>query len=254
MNTAQRGGYPVQIGSNTAYPPQNIPPGYPPGVYPPPVNKTQMTGGYQPAIGSNYGTQMYNTGQPSYIQTGNQQQGQWYSNYYNQITQQEMAQLANWFNTVDRDKSGTIEDVELQEVRFDNLPIGIEVARKLIQVFDRDKNGTIDFVEYASMHKFIAQMRQAFLLADTDRSGRIEAREIFNALTRAGFSFLSMGTINELLHKFDRSQRGLDWREFLLMVSHIANVHTVFQWNDTGQRGSVTLNEDQLVHISAYLI
>jgi len=104
------------------------------------------------------------------------------------------------------------------------------------------------------MHKFISQMRQAFLSADTDRSGRIEAREIHMALTSVGWSFLSLPTINELMRKFDKSQKGLDWREFLLMLAHIAHVHTVFTWNDTAKRGQITLNEDQLLHITAFLL
>jgi len=139
-------------------------------------------------------------------------------------------------------------------VTFDRTPLGIEVARKLVQVFDKDRNGKIDFVEYASMHKFISHMRQAFIAADTDRSGRIEAREILQALSGAGFSYLSMGSIQELLRKFDKSKKGLDWREFLLMAAHIANVRSVFQWNDSQKKGVITLTEDQLTHISAYLI
>jgi len=165
-----------------------------------------------------------------------------------------MTALQGWFQRVDTDRSGTIEAEELQHVTFDRVPIGIEVAYKLIQVFDKDRNGKIDFFEYASMHKFITHMRQAFMSADSDRSGRIEAREIHQALSGAGFTNLSMGSTQELLNKFDKTRKGLDWREFLLMVAHIANVRSVFQWNDNQKKGFITLTEDQLTHISAYLI
>jgi len=170
------------------------------------------------------------------------------------MTAQEMQNLQAWFVRVDTDHSGTIEAEELQHVTFDRVPLGIEVARKLVQVFDKDRNGKIDFFEYASMHKFISHMRQAFLQADTDHSGRIEAREIHQALSGAGFPSLSMGSIQELLNKFDKTRRGLDWREFLLMVAHIANVRSVFQWNDSQKKGMILLTEDQLTHISAYLM
>lgn len=76
-------------------------------------------------------------------------------------------------------------------VTFDGRPIGREVAAKLVQVFDEDRNGHIDFTEYASMHKFITHMRQAFLAADTDKSGRIEANEIYQALTNAGINIFT---------------------------------------------------------------
>uniref|UniRef100_A0A6B2LHS4 EF-hand domain-containing protein n=1 Tax=Arcella intermedia TaxID=1963864 RepID=A0A6B2LHS4_9EUKA len=165
-----------------------------------------------------------------------------------------MAGLKDWFVRVDTDRSGTIEISELQHVTFDRIPIGMEVAAKLVQVFDSDRNGKIDFVEYASMHKFISHMRQAFLNADADKSGRIEAKEIFEALRGAGFNYLTLPTVQELLNKFDKSRRGLDWREFLMMVAHIAHVRSVFQWNDTKKTGQITLSSDQLTHISAYLL
>jgi len=165
-----------------------------------------------------------------------------------------MQSLQAWFARVDSDRSGTIEAEELQHVTFDRLPIGLEVARKLVQVFDKDRSGNIDFIEYASMHKFISHMRQAFVGADADRSGRIDAREIHQALANAGFNYLSMGSILELLHKFDRTRMGLDWREFLLMVSHIALVRSVYEWNDKQKRGFITLTEDQFTQVSAYLL
>jgi len=86
----------------------------------------------------------------------------WCSSYFNQISQQEMGELANWFKTVDRDKSGSISDNELMALQFGNKPIGIDTARKLIAIFDRDKNGNIDFYEYAALHKFLTTMQQAF--------------------------------------------------------------------------------------------
>eukprot|EP01127_Copromyxa_protea_P015741 TRINITY_DN4579_c2_g1_i1.p1 TRINITY_DN4579_c2_g1~~TRINITY_DN4579_c2_g1_i1.p1 ORF type:complete len:262 (+),score=38.40 TRINITY_DN4579_c2_g1_i1:157-942(+) len=177
----------------------------------------------------------------------------WFAAYYQQITPQEMAGLQNWFNTVDRDKSGSIEVQELQQITFEGRPIGPQAAAKLIQVFDEDRNGSISFQEYAIMHKFISHMRQAFLTADTDRSGRIEAKEIHQALTNAGFSYISMSTILELLHKYDSTRLGLDWPQFLIMVSQIAHVRSVFEWNDKSNSGWVTFNRDQMTQIAAFL-
>lgn len=71
------------------------------------------------------------------------------------------------------------------------------------------------------------------MAADMDRSGRIEAREIHSALQNAGFSYISMSTILELLHKYDTTRLGLDWPQFLIMVSQIAHVRSVFEWSGT---------------------
>jgi len=245
-NPGPNAGYPPPFSSQGGYNPHTSQSGYNPGNTPAGYPPQSANAGYPPQ------TNPYGSNNPPPMP--NAVQGQWYSRYYSQLSQPELAQLRTWFQKVDTDRSGTIEAEELQQVAFDNVPLGIVVAQKLVQVFDRDRNGRIDFDEYASMHKFLSHMRAAFLMADTDHSGRIEAPEILNALNGAGWTFLTMPTITELMRKFDKTRKGLDWREFLLMLSHIANVHSVFSWNDSYRRGTISLNEDQLLHISAYLI
>lgn len=190
--------------------------------------------------------------QPQYQQT-QQPNNRWYGGYAQQLQQNEVQQLRDWFQRVDTDRSGSIDANELQKVTFGGIPIGYVVAQKLIQVFDENRNGTIDFNEYCTMHRFISQMRQAFTNADADRSGRIEANEIYRALNGAGFSYLSPVSVNELTAKYDKTRKGLDWQEFLLMSACIAHVRSVFQWNDKQNTGTITLNIDQLTQIAAYL-
>jgi len=177
----------------------------------------------------------------------------WYGSLAGQLPSQELQQLRQWFDRVDADHSGTIDVNELQQVTFGGQPIGFQVAQKLIQVFDEDRNGAIDFNEYASMHRFISQMKQAFNAADKDHSGRIESNEIFQALSAAGFGYVSMNSVKELTTKFDKTRKGLDWNEFLLMAACIAHVRSVFQWNDKNNTGVINLNIDQLTQIAAYL-
>jgi len=138
-------------------------------------------------------------------------------------------------------------------VTFNGKQLGFDAASKLVKVFDTDRNGSIDFYEYAAMHQFINRIRNAFLMADTDRSGRLEAREIHTAMTQAGFQYLTMSTISELLHKYDRSRLGLLWEEFLMMAAHIAHCRSIFEWNDKDKDGWITINQDQLIQLTAYL-
>jgi Ca2+-binding EF-hand superfamily protein len=173
--------------------------------------------------------------------------------YYNQLSPQDLAKLKSWFDQIDRDKSGTIEAHELQHVTFDGRPLGMEAAQKLIKVFDKDRNGRITFVEYASMHQFITKVRQAFITADTDRSGRIEAREVFQALAGAGLNFVSFNSILELLHKYDKTRLGLSWEEFLMLAAHCAHCKSIFEWNDKDRDGWITINLDQLIQLTSYL-
>jgi Ca2+-binding EF-hand superfamily protein len=133
-------------------------------------------------------------------------------------------------------------------VTFDGRPLGLEAAQKLVKVFDKDRNGRIDFVEYASMHKFITKVRQAFLMADTDRSGRIEAREIHQALAYAGLNFISFNSILELLHKYDRTRMGLSWEEFLMLAAQCAHCKSIFEWYISSHFHSSSFNNNGFLH------
>lgn len=70
----------------------------------------------------------------------------WGSLYYNMIQQQEMQQLQQWFQTVDRDRSGTVEAEELSGLTFDGRPLGLVAASRLIRVFDKDRYCDTKFV------------------------------------------------------------------------------------------------------------
>lgn len=96
-------------------------------------------------------------------------------------------------------------------------------------------------------------MRNAFLVADADRSGRLQAQEISTALQQSGFNYLSYATIVEYLFKYDPQKIGLTWQDFLMLASQIAHTRSIFEWNDTNKDGLVTFNLDQLNQIVAYL-
>jgi hypothetical protein len=95
-----------------------------------------------------------------------------FSSYYSQIQQQEMYEIQAWFRSVDRDGSGSITANEiagsthrlslrcpschpadvttspfvplrLLTVTFNGVPLGLDVATKLVRVFDRDGNRSI---------------------------------------------------------------------------------------------------------------
>jgi len=177
----------------------------------------------------------------------------WTSYYFNLCNAQEQQGLRQWFLNVDTDRSGFVDSNELQNIKFDGKPIGLQVAGKLVSVFDQHRRGSVDFSQYITMHKFIEHMRKAFTTADADRSGRIESKEIHSALQQSSFAYVSQSTIDELLKTFDKQRRGLDWLEFLLMTAHLAHCRSVFEWNDKEKQGQVKFNIDEFTQITAYL-
>jgi len=261
-------GYPQQPGqpgypsTQTSYPPQQQQPGYPPQL----PQRTQS--GYPTQTGYPPQQTGYPPQQPGYQQTGYPPQTQtaypqqtnpppraqdWFTQYVNQLTPQEQQQCQQWFQLVDKDRSGSIQAIELAEVQFNGKAIGLQVATKLIKVFDRDGSGSIEFNEYCALHKFMMTMQNAFFQADSDRSGTIDSREIWLALTGAGFQ-ISSPTVQAIVQKFDKTGRGLDFSNFLYLCGHLAHVRSIYEWNDPQRRGQIVLTFDNLAHIATDIL
>ena len=78
--------------------------------------------------------------------------------------------------------SGRISATELANLNFGGKPMGLEIAKRLIRIFDADKNGEIDFPEYCSLHSFLGRVYNSFIVADTDKSLRLDPPEILGAM------------------------------------------------------------------------
>lgn len=243
------GGYPPQGGG---YPPQG---GYPPasGAFgapspygaPPPGG---LPGGPPGTVVHQQTTTVVtNVGPPPSSFNNN-----WFSSYYSQIQQQEMYEIQAWFRSVDRDGSGSITSNEIAGITFNGVPLGLDVATKLVRVFDRDGNRSIDFYEYAAMHKFLASLQAAFFAADSDRSGTIDAREIHNALAAAGFQ-VSLPVVQTFMMVHNKTGYGVNFHQFLLICATIAQGRSLFQWRDSQRSGRITVTLDQLLELVAQM-
>lgn len=65
-------------------------------------------------------------------------------------------------------------------------------------------------------------MQGAFYAADRDRSGYLDAQEIYNALATAGF-LCSLPTVQTISAKYATPQ-GIPLAGFLQIVAHLGNV------------------------------
>lgn len=230
----QQTGFPQQQGfpQQTGFPQQGFP---------------QQTGGFQQTTVTKITTTSGGP-PPTLAPPPSSFNGHWYASYYNQMNRQELQEIQAWFSSVDRDRSGSITANELAGITFNGVPLGYDVALKLVRVFDKDRSGTIDFYEYAAMHKFLSALQTAFFAADSDRSGRIDAREIHTALQTCGFS-VSLPAVQALMGKYDKTGYGLTFQEFLLVCATIAQGRSLFEWRDTQRTGKLTLTLDQLLEL-----
>eukprot|EP01120_Amphizonella_sp_Union-15-10_P002145 TRINITY_DN1229_c0_g1_i1.p1 TRINITY_DN1229_c0_g1~~TRINITY_DN1229_c0_g1_i1.p1 ORF type:complete len:219 (-),score=46.08 TRINITY_DN1229_c0_g1_i1:71-727(-) len=177
----------------------------------------------------------------------------WCTRFYAPAKPEELNNLRLWFDSVDKDRSGSITAEELSSHQLFSRPLGMDVARKLIKVFDQDKSGTIDFIEYASLHNFMMQMLDAFFKSDVDKNGILDANEIQSAIKAGGFE-LSLSTVQFLVKKFDKKQEGVDFGSFLMLTAHLAHLRSLFWWNDRDGDGKLVLNLDQLSHLCTEML
>eukprot|EP01121_Diplochlamys_sp_Union-15-3_P008829 TRINITY_DN2368_c0_g1_i2.p1 TRINITY_DN2368_c0_g1~~TRINITY_DN2368_c0_g1_i2.p1 ORF type:complete len:234 (+),score=25.15 TRINITY_DN2368_c0_g1_i2:48-704(+) len=175
----------------------------------------------------------------------------WYAPYYHQIQQNasQFNSLQYWFQSVDRDRSGSISANELAMVQFYGRPLGFPCAVKILRAFDQDRSGSIDFREYVALHGFLQTISSAFMMADRDRSGTLDPTEIFTALSGAGF-LLTQPTVISICRRYNNTGMGLSFDSFLMAAAHLAIVRSIFQWNDPMRSGRVTLTYDQLANIT----
>lgn len=192
----------------------------------------------------------------------------WGHDYYGMIQAQEMAELQRWFNTVDRDRNGSISASELQQQQWNGNRFSASTCRSLVKVFDRKQSGEITFAEYAQLHKFVSSMEAAFRKFDRDRNGRLDKLEITNALREGGFHF-NPATANTLMRKFATTTGGggattggsntkrpaasatLNLESFIQLCAFLGSCRSTFQWTDSDRDGQVELTLAQFIGIAA---
>eukprot|EP01132_Coremiostelium_polycephalum_P005102 gene5102-6350_t len=176
----------------------------------------------------------------------------WYYSLYTQIQQAQLYEMQAWFMSMDRNRSGTISNVELQHLVIGGTPLGIDTATKLIKVFDVNKNGHIDFYEYAALHQFINNLYRCFLVNDRNFSGTIDVHEIHSALGTCGF-IIPFHTVNLFFLKYSPVGYGLLFTQFLNLCAAIALTRSLFEWHDPMRTGVVHITLAQLYDISALI-
>ncbi|XP_066917168.1 programmed cell death protein 6-like isoform X1 [Clytia hemisphaerica] len=153
------------------------------------------------------------------------------------------------WNQVDKDRSGTITHVELQQALSNGTwaPFNPETIRLMIGMFDKDRNGTITFQEFGALWKYVTDWQQCFRGFDRDNSGSIDKNELKQALTSFGYR-LSDKFYDILVKKFDRSNRGsITFDDFIQCCVALQNITNTFQQYDTQRSGWIQLQYEQFL-------
>ncbi|OAE23413.1 hypothetical protein AXG93_961s1070 [Marchantia polymorpha subsp. ruderalis] len=154
--------------------------------------------------------------------------------------------LRMWFDSVDVDRSGSINCEELQRaLAVGNLHFPSSVVNQMIKLYDTDLNGTMSFngTGFVPSKFEVCNSQKSFL-----------GFWVFGnslALTQAGFS-LDQPAFYCACQSFDKERRGhfrLD--NYMSLCIFLKSARNLFTSFDTSRAGAVTLDFNQFVYCAA---
>lgn len=161
-------------------------------------------------------------------------------------------QLKQWFDAVDRDRSGRINSNELQAaLSTGGYSFSNTTAQKMLATFGRcEVGGSIAFPEFQQLHQFLGNVSQAFRNRDRTGDGVLDGGEVRNALHDSGYQ-TTEGTFQNLMRRFDRDKRGaLKFDDYIDLSIFINDVRNTFAFYDQTHSGQVTFNFDSFLTAS----
>jgi Ca2+-binding EF-hand superfamily protein len=157
-----------------------------------------------------YGQQNQQQNQYSQQNQQNSQQTQSYGQQnqsYGQQNQQQNQQLQQWFQGVDKNNSGSIDEKELQAaLSSGGFSFSLECSLLMVKMFDANKKDGLNLQEFSNLYQYVTQMKSAFTQVDKDRSGSLSIQEVYAAIQSVGFQ-IQQQTFAQLFAKFDRKKQ-----------------------------------------------
>ncbi|XP_010922235.1 calcium-binding protein CBP [Elaeis guineensis] len=236
------------------YPPpgSGYPYGAPPNPYgaaPPPSAPYGPAGGKPPKEGKGQGAGYYQYQTPPPLPTGP------YGSPFAGLVQSAFPpgtdpNVVACFQAADRDGSGFIDDKELQQVLSSyNQSFSIRTVHLLMYLFTNTNVRKIGPKEFTSVFYSLQNWRAIFERFDRDRSSKIDASELREALLSIGFA-VSPVVLDLLVSKFDKSggkNKAIEYDNFIECCLTVKGLTEKFKEKDTMYTGSATLTYESFM-------
>lgn len=157
--------------------------------------------------------------------------------------------LWNFFQGVDKDRSGMITATELQSALSNGtwVPFNPDTVSQMIGMFDRDNSGTINFDEFCALWQYVTDWLNCFKNFDRDNSGTIDKSEMQTALTSFGFR-LSDKFYDVLIRKFDRAKRNaITFDDYIRACVVLQSLTAAFRNHDTDLDGVIKISYEDFL-------
>ncbi|BFZ19695.1 hypothetical protein BsWGS_22734 [Bradybaena similaris] len=159
--------------------------------------------------------------------------------------------LSNVFQSVDRDRSGHISALELQQALGSGAwsQFNPETVRLMIGMFDKDCSGTVSFEEFSFLWKYLMDWQNCFRSIDRDNSGLIDKHELRHALTSFGYN-LSEKFYDILVKKYDRHNKSsIAFDDFVQTAVLLQTLTQFFRGQDKDQDGWIDITYDNFLNV-----
>ncbi|XP_008788592.1 calcium-binding protein CBP-like [Phoenix dactylifera] len=154
------------------------------------------------------------------------------------------------FQAADCDGSGFIDDKELQKVLSSyNQSFSIRTVHLLMYLFTNTNIRKIGPKEFTSVFYSLQNWRAIFERFDRDRSGKIDASELREALLSLGFA-VSPVVLDLLVSKFDKSggkNKAIEYDNFIECCLTVKGLTEKFKEKDTMYTGSASFTYESFM-------
>ncbi|XP_010269664.1 PREDICTED: probable calcium-binding protein CML49 [Nelumbo nucifera] len=162
------------------------------------------------------------------------------------------------FQAADRDGSGFIDDKELQGALSSyNQSFSMRTVHLLMYLFTNINTRKIGPKEFTSVFYSLQNWRAIFERFDRDRSGKIDASELREALLSLGFAVPPV-VLDLLVSKFDKSSgknKAIEYDHFIECCLTVKGLTEKFREKDTSYCGSATFTyESFMLTVLPFLI
>ncbi|KAG9454769.1 hypothetical protein H6P81_007673 [Aristolochia fimbriata] len=163
------------------------------------------------------------------------------------------------FQFADQDGSGFIDDKELQKAlsSYNHGAFSLRTVHLLMYLFTNSNSRKIGPKEFTSVYYSLQNWRAIFERFDRDRSGRIDATELRDALHSLGYS-VSPVILDLLVSKFDKTggkNKAIEYDNFIECCLTVKGLTEKFKEKDPAYSGSATFTyESFMLTVLPFLI
>ncbi|CAI9099816.1 OLC1v1036695C1 [Oldenlandia corymbosa var. corymbosa] len=151
--------------------------------------------------------------------------------------------IISCFQSADNDRSGFIDDKELQRALSSyNQSFSLRTVHLLMYTFTNSNVRKIGPKEFTPLYHSLQNWRATFERFDKDRSGKIDATELKEALFSLGFAVTPV-VLDLLVSKFDKTagkNKAIEYDNFIECCLTVKGLTEKFKEKDTAYTGTAT--------------